>query len=105
HGRAARKGSRLAGACEVRGARVGSRAGGSAAGTPALRVGRRGCARGHEPSVHELASYLLTADTGHVQIEFRKGGVAALEIDEGLRPGTARLIWLLPPRVLRALAK
>jgi phosphohistidine phosphatase len=59
---------------------------------------------GHEPSVHELASYLLTADTGHVQIEFRKGGVAALEIDEGLRPGSARLIWLLPPRVLRALA-
>jgi phosphohistidine phosphatase len=58
---------------------------------------------GHEPSMHELASYLLTADTGHVQIEFRKGGVARLEVDETLRPGAARLRWLLAPKVLRAI--
>jgi phosphohistidine phosphatase len=58
---------------------------------------------GHEPSLHELASYLLTADTGHVQIEMRKGSVARLELDETLRPGSARLIWLLPPRVLRSI--
>jgi len=58
---------------------------------------------GHEPAMHELASYLLTADTGHVQIEFRKGAVARLELPDGLRPGSARLKWLLPPRVLRAI--
>jgi phosphohistidine phosphatase len=58
---------------------------------------------GHEPTMHELASYLLTADTGHAQIEFRKGSVARLEVPEGLRPGTARLVWLLPPKVLRAI--
>jgi phosphohistidine phosphatase len=59
---------------------------------------------GHEPSMHELASYLLTADTGHAQLEFRKGGVARLEMLEGLRPGSARLRWLLTPKVLRGLA-
>ena len=58
---------------------------------------------GHEPSLHELASYLLTADTGHVQIEMRKGSVARVELDEALRPGSARLVWLLPPRVMRAI--
>jgi phosphohistidine phosphatase len=58
---------------------------------------------GHEPGMHELLSYLLTADTGHVQVDFRKGGVARLEISEGLQPGTARLRWFLPPRVLRAI--
>ena len=57
---------------------------------------------GHEPSMHELASYLLTADTGHVQMEFRKGGIARLEVPDGLRPGSARLRWLLTPRALRA---
>ncbi|HEX8966866.1 MAG TPA: histidine phosphatase family protein [Chloroflexota bacterium] len=57
---------------------------------------------GHEPGMHELASYLLTADTAHAQLEFRKGGVARLELFEGMRPGAARLRWLLPPSVLRA---
>jgi phosphohistidine phosphatase len=60
---------------------------------------------GHEPSLHQLASYLLTADTGHVQIEMKKGGVARLELGEGLlRPGTGRLLWLVTPKMLRALA-
>jgi phosphohistidine phosphatase SixA len=59
---------------------------------------------GHEPGLHQLASYLLTADTGHVQIEMKKGGVARLELGEGLRPGTGRLLWLLTPKILRALA-
>lgn len=58
---------------------------------------------GHEPTMHELVSYLLTADTGHAQVEFRKGSVARLEL-EGLRPGSARLRWLLAPKVLRAIA-
>jgi phosphohistidine phosphatase len=59
---------------------------------------------GHEPSMHELASYLLTADTTHVQLEFRKGGVARLELTDGLRPGAARLRWLLQPKAMRAIA-
>jgi len=59
---------------------------------------------GHEPSMHQLASYLLTADTEHAALEFRKGSVALLDLEEGLRPGSAVLRWLLAPRVLRAIA-
>jgi phosphohistidine phosphatase len=59
---------------------------------------------GHEPNMHELASYLLTADTGHAQLEFRKGGIARIELPDDLRPGAGHLRWLLPPRVLRAIA-
>jgi phosphohistidine phosphatase len=59
---------------------------------------------GHEPSLHELTSYLLTADTGHAQVEMGKGGVARLEIGEGLRPGSAHLRWLLTQKLLRAIS-
>jgi phosphohistidine phosphatase len=58
---------------------------------------------GHEPDLHELISYLLTADTTHAQVEVKKGSVARLAVGEGLRPGSARLHWLLPPKALRAL--
>lgn len=58
---------------------------------------------GHEPNMSELAGYLLTGESGQVQIEFRKGGVAFLELGDGVpRPGAARLVWLLTPKVLRA---
>jgi phosphohistidine phosphatase len=58
---------------------------------------------GHEPNLHELASYLLTADTGHVQLVLKKGGVVRLEVDTALRPGSALLVWLLAPKILRAI--
>jgi phosphohistidine phosphatase len=58
---------------------------------------------GHEPTMHELVSYLLTAETGHAHVEFGKGAVARLEVDGVLRPGAARLRWMLAPRVLRAI--
>lgn len=58
---------------------------------------------GHEPSMHQIASYLLTGDAQHAAIEFRKGSVARLELDDGLRPGSAVLRWLLAPKVLRAI--
>jgi phosphohistidine phosphatase len=58
---------------------------------------------GHEPTLHELVSYLLTADTRQAQVEFRKGAVARLELDD-MQPGAARLRWLLAPKILRAMA-
>jgi phosphohistidine phosphatase len=58
---------------------------------------------GHEPTMHELVSYLLTADAGQAQAEFRKGAVALLDLDE-LRPGGAILRWLLQPKIMRGLA-
>jgi phosphohistidine phosphatase len=61
---------------------------------------------GHEPNMHELASYLLTADTGHAQMEFRKGGVAYLQLGDGPpRPGMTRLVWLLTPKALRLIGR
>jgi phosphohistidine phosphatase len=58
---------------------------------------------GHEPSLHELASYLLTAELGHARLVLKKGGIARLQSDDGLRPGAARLVWLLAPKILTAL--
>jgi phosphohistidine phosphatase len=57
---------------------------------------------GHEPHLNELTSYLLTADTTHAQVDLKKGGVARLVMDEALRPGSAQLLWLLSPKVLRS---
>lgn len=60
---------------------------------------------GHEPSLHELASYLLTGDPGSVRTVLRKGGVICLETENGApRAGGAHLEWIVRPRILRALA-
>ena len=58
---------------------------------------------GHEPSLHELASFLLTGDPNSVRLTMKKGGVACLAVDDGLRGGSAALEWVLQPRVLRSL--
>jgi len=58
---------------------------------------------GHEPSLHELLSYLLTGDPGNVRLTMKKGGVACLSVEDGLRAGSATLQWVLPPGVLRSL--
>ena len=57
---------------------------------------------GHEPGLGELASHLLGAGRS---LPFKKGGVAYITV-QGLtsrRPG--ELVWLLPPKVLRRLAR
>jgi len=58
---------------------------------------------GHEPSLHELAAYLLSGDPNSLQLVFRKGGAAHLVFPESLAAGAAELHWLLAPKVLRAL--
>src|SRR5262245_36656067 len=42
---------------------------------------------GHEPSLHELASYLLVGDPSLVRIVMRKGGVACLLCEDAPRGG------------------
>ena len=59
---------------------------------------------GHEPNLHQLASFLLTGDAAPAMLEFRKGGVALLRFEGAPAPGLAQLVWLLPPKVLRGLA-
>src|SRR5215207_2043750 len=58
---------------------------------------------GHEPSLHELASYFLGGDPNNVQLVMRNGGVAGLVFEHSPLPGSAALEWLLLPRILRSL--
>jgi phosphohistidine phosphatase len=53
---------------------------------------------GHEPTMGELASYLLTGDAGRLSIDWKKGGVMCLECP-ALEPGAAQLRWALPPGI------
>lgn len=59
---------------------------------------------GHEPDLGELASLLLTGRRVPF-LEFRKGGVACIDLESSEQPGRGRLEWLLTPRQLRLLAR
>ena len=56
---------------------------------------------GHEPDLGELAARLLGA---RGMIQFKKGGVCAIDVDGATPGGPGTLRWLLTPRALRALA-
>jgi phosphohistidine phosphatase len=58
---------------------------------------------GHEPQVGRLVAYLVGAGDRSV-VEMKKGAACLLDVEPGGQPGAARLIWSLPPRVLRGLA-
>ncbi len=57
---------------------------------------------GHEPDLGELASRLLGARGG---LQFKKGAVCCIELQGRLAAGPGTLLWHLPPRVLRRLAR
>jgi len=55
---------------------------------------------GHEPDLSRLVSLLVTGEPG-LQLDFKKGGLAKLEIEE-LRAGKcAVLAWLLTPKQMK----
>ena len=57
---------------------------------------------GHEPHVSDLLGRLLgSADED--RLTFKKGGTALVDVPGRLREG-GRLVWFLPPKVLRKLA-
>lgn len=56
---------------------------------------------GHEPGLSALLARLLGASEGERMV-FRKGGAALLDLPDG-PAALGRLIWFLPPRVLRAI--
>jgi phosphohistidine phosphatase len=60
---------------------------------------------GHEPNLSELTSTLLTGNATRLAMDFKKGGVACLQIDGSLRRGSAFLLWFVSPKLLRSLAK
>lgn len=58
---------------------------------------------GHQPSLGELASYLLTGSPALAALPFKKGGIAAISLASlpPRIPGT--LEWFLTPKQLRAM--
>ncbi len=59
---------------------------------------------GHEPTLHEILSWLLGGSPDGVSLEMKKGGAALVRCEAGPEAGAAHLLWLLPPRVLLAVA-
>jgi phosphohistidine phosphatase len=57
---------------------------------------------GHEPDLSDLAARLLAGREEALVIEMKKGGVAALLVEDDFSGGSLR--WLAMPKILRALA-
>lgn len=57
----------------------------------------------HAPQVGEMAEIFLSG-RALGNIPMKKGGMVLLRFDHRISRGNARLIWALPPMVLRALA-
>ncbi len=58
---------------------------------------------GHQPSLGEMASFMLTGSMDACEIDFKKGGVICLGQISPLNPNRYILIWSMPPKVLRSL--
>jgi phosphohistidine phosphatase len=59
---------------------------------------------GHEPHLGTFATWLLTG-IDESRVPLRKGGACAIEFAARPRQGEGQLLWLLPPDVLRRLAR
>ena len=61
---------------------------------------------GHEPTLSELVEMLCTKGTAFGFIELKKSGCVLINapLEQSARPGFGKLIWAIPPRVLRSLA-
>jgi phosphohistidine phosphatase len=59
---------------------------------------------GHEPHLTEMISGLLKSDR-HLNIDFKKGGLCCLKIQQDFKHPDAVLIWLLTSTQLGLLAK
>ena len=58
---------------------------------------------GHEPSISQILSWLLTGAERRI-VAFRKGGACLIEFSGEVAAGTATLLWALTPGQLRDLA-
>lgn len=57
---------------------------------------------GHEPGIGELAARLVGS---RHPIEFKKGAVLRIDVDQIPSSGPGELRWMMPPRIMRALKK
>ena len=58
---------------------------------------------GHEPDLGKLAGTLLFGAPAHVAI--KKAGACAIEFESRAGAGGGRLLWFMPPRMLRRMAR
>jgi phosphohistidine phosphatase len=58
---------------------------------------------GHEPNLSTLLAAALGGDRQRFSMEFKKGGAACIRFEKTVRAGGATLVWMIPPRILRAL--
>jgi phosphohistidine phosphatase len=60
---------------------------------------------GHEPYLSSLASLLCTGSEGGLHLEFKKGAVVSLDVEDSVAPGSTCLRWSVSPRILRRVAE
>jgi phosphohistidine phosphatase len=58
---------------------------------------------GHEPQLGRLVTHLISG-IDHPGLDLKKGSACLIEFDTNPAPGAGRLLWVLPPSVLRDLA-
>ena len=58
---------------------------------------------GHEPQLGRLVTYLVSA-AARGGVELKKGGACLIEFEASAQAGKGRLVWAVPPRILRDLA-
>jgi phosphohistidine phosphatase len=59
---------------------------------------------GHEPGLGRLLSLAISGRPGE-GTPLRKGGVARIQFDAAPKPGAARLVWMMTPKLLRRLGR
>jgi phosphohistidine phosphatase len=83
----------------------GGGAGGVLAGLASLPADAAIVLVGHEPDLSRLAGALILEQRDTLRVEFKKGGVCRIDFDGTPRLGEGRLVYFLPPRVLRGYRK
>jgi phosphohistidine phosphatase len=58
---------------------------------------------GHEPQLGRLVTYLVSA-AARGGVELKKGGACLIDFEGSAQAGKGRLVWAVPPRILRDLA-
>jgi phosphohistidine phosphatase len=79
----------------------GGGAGGVLAGLSSLPADAAVLMVGHEPDLSRLAGALILEHRDDLPLEFKKGGLCRIDFDGAARLGGGRMIFHLPPRVLR----
>jgi len=59
---------------------------------------------GHEPNLGQLAECLIAGRSGD-NMPLKKGGMILIRFDNAIGYGSGKLVWALPPAVLRRLAE